>query len=338
MKFLKSALNLIFITPFLLFSCHETATNSGKISEPLSGESTAKSPKEILRYEKALFEIPKDDFQSGISKIANKYKAFLGESQPSPEAISQLKEFVSNRQNQEVYAECLKRFPDLTGLTVDFEKAFGRLKSEIPEFVAPQVYTYVSGFDFQYPVKYTDSALIIALDMYLGSDYSGYPGLGIPLYISERLTPQHILPDCIKEIGMSMIKTKKTPVLLDAMIEEGKALYFTDLILPETSDYLKIGYTKAQYEWCADNEDNIWSFLIENELLYSTEARSMSLFMTDGPFTASFSQESPSRTGTWLGWQIVKKYAEKTKIGLKELMANTNSQEILEKSGYKPKK
>jgi len=338
MKFPKTPITIATVALLLLLSCNETGSSSGKKTGQAAGENTTTLSKGIHRYEKALFGIPQDRFRAGIIEIAGEYKVFLGGNQLSPDAINQLQAFVTDNQNQEVYAECLKRFPDLSGLTVELENAFVRIKSEIPDFVVPEIYTYVSGFDFQYPVKYTDSALIIALDMYLGSDYSGYPNLGIPLYISDRLTPEHILPDCIKEISMPLIKSNKSPVLLDAMIEEGKTLWFTDLMLPNTDDNLKIGFTRAQLAWCADNEQNIWSFLIENELLYSTDARSMSMFMTDGPFTASFSQESPSRTGAWLGWQIVKAYAKNNKSGLKELMSNVNSQEILEKSGYKPGK
>ncbi|MBK6964767.1 MAG: hypothetical protein IPH20_12710 [Bacteroidales bacterium] len=140
-------------------------------------------------------------------------------------------EFVENRQNQEVYAECLKQFPELNGLANEFNIAFNRLKIEIPGFKEPEIDTYVSGFDFQYPIKYTDSDLVVALDMFLGSDYPGYRKMGIPQYISERLTPDHILPDCVKEMAY-YISATKTPVLLDAMIEEGKILYFAGLMLP----------------------------------------------------------------------------------------------------------
>jgi uncharacterized protein YjaZ len=62
------------------------------------------------------------------------------------------------------------------------------------------------------------------------------------------------------------------------------------------------------------------------------------MFMVDGPFTSSFSQESPARTGAWLGWQIVKAYMKKNNVSLKQLLDNVDSQEILEKSGYKPGK
>lgn len=336
MKYLKRPIGVLFATFLILISCNSKEKRPG--SSTSTDEDQTKTAIVIHRYEKALFSIPPENFEEGLKKIAPEYRVFLGDNYTAPEAIDRLREFVVNGQNQDVYAECLKRFPDLNGLTHEFKNAFKTLKSELPEFKEPLVYTYVSGFDFQYPVKYTNTDLVIALDMYLGSDYSGYRKMGIPLYISDRLTPDHILPDCMKEMAMPYISGTKTPVLLDAMIEEGKILYFAEVMLPETESRFIAGYSAGQMAWCTENESNLWEFLIENELLYSSDAQSMSMFMTDGPFTASFSQESPSRTGAWLGWQIVKKYASKTKTGLKELMANTNSQEILEKSGYKPAK
>ncbi|MHC1776550.1 MAG: hypothetical protein AB9834_14190 [Lentimicrobium sp.] len=336
MKYLKRPIGLLFATFLILISCNSKEKRPGNSTSPDADQT--KPAFVIHRYEKALFSIPPENLAEGLKKIAPEYKVFLGDHYTSPEAIARLREFMENRQNKEVYAECLKRFPDLNGLAVEFNNAFNRLKTELPEFKDPEIFTYVSGFDFQYPIKYTESDLVVALDMYLGSDYPGYRKMGIPLYISERLTPVHILPDCMKEMAMPYISGTKTPVLLDAMIEEGKILYFADLMLPETDDYLIAGFSASQMAWCKENESKLWEFLIENELLYSSNAEPMSMFMTDGPFTASFSQESPSRTGAWLGWQIVKKFAEKTKTGIKELMANANSQEILEKSGYKPTK
>ncbi|MFH1120460.1 MAG: hypothetical protein V1775_11615 [Bacteroidota bacterium] len=338
MKYLRQLFLLILQVAFLLTSCNRPEGTPGAEPEETSVAETKSVSVKIRRYEKALFEIPKDDFSSGLKKIAPEYKIFLGDNYSSPEEMNQLSQFVADRQNQEVYAECLKRFPDMNKLSNGFSDAFTRMAKEVPEIRIPAIYTYVSGFDFGYPVKYTDSALIIALDIYLGSDYKGYGKMGIPVYISSRFTPAHILPDCMKEMALPLIRNKKNPVLLDAMIEEGKTLYFTDVMLPETDDNLKIGYTGEQSDWCSLNENNLWEFLIGQELLFSTDARSMSMFMTDGPFTASFSQESPARTGVWLGWQIVRSYMKKNKVSISELMADTDSQKILEKSGYKPRK
>ncbi|MDD3743435.1 MAG: DUF2268 domain-containing putative Zn-dependent protease, partial [Lentimicrobiaceae bacterium] len=207
----------------------------------------------------------------------------------------------------------------------------------LPDFIVPESYTYISGFDFQYPVKYTDSAMIIALDMYLGLDFEMYKMMGIPLYISQRLTRDHIVPDCMKEIALARIPEKQgTYTLLEAMIEQGKVLFFTDITLPEVPDKFKIGFTESQLQWCKDNEANLWQFMVENELLYSSDAKAMSMFMVDGPFTSSFSQDSPARTGAWLGWKIVRTYMKNNNETVETLMANNNAREILEKSGYKP--
>jgi len=336
MKYPAIAIFVLFQLSLLLTSCHRSEKSPGTQTDETAAEET--SPLVIHRYEKALFSIPKDRFRHGLDKIAGEYKVFLGDNYNTPEATDQLLMFVSDQQNQQVYAECLKRFPDLEKLTVGFSEAFARMEKEIPGIKIPAVYTYVSGFDFEYPIKYSDSALIIALDMYLGSDYKGYSRMGMPLYISSRLTPDHILPDCMKEISLALLRTKKTPVLLDAMIEQGKMLCFADAMLPDTEDNIKIGYSAQQLAWCSDNEKNLWEFLISNELLFSAEAQSMSMFMTDGPFTSSFSQESPARTGAWLGWQIVRAYMKNNSTKLADLLAETDSQKILEKSGYKPRK
>ncbi|PJB58994.1 MAG: gliding motility lipoprotein GldB, partial [Bacteroidetes bacterium CG_4_9_14_3_um_filter_41_19] len=57
----------------------------------------------------------------------------------------------------------------------------------------------------------------------------------------------------------------------------------------------------------------------------------------EAPFTTGFSNESAPRVGIWLGWQIVKAYHENhPEISLNELISNADTQEILQKSGYKP--
>ena len=59
--------------------------------------------------------------------------------------------------------------------------------------------------------------------------------------------------------------------------------------------------------------------------------------MTDAPFTAGFAAESPGRLGAFIGWQIVREYMKESDGStLKQLMENTNSQQILKVSKYKP--
>ncbi len=293
----------------------------------------------IKRYEKALFSLDASKLEEGLKKLVPEYSIFLGDGNFTPGEVAQIKDFIADESNKEAYTEVIKQYPNLNKLNTGLQKAYKNYASETGMNCFPETYTYVSGFDVQYPVKYADTVMIIALDMYLGQDFELYKKMGIPAYISSRYTEAHILPDCIKEMAYPLIPEKTGAyTLLDAMIEQGKLLYFTQTVLPETPKELILGFSKAQLKWCNENESNLWQFIIENELLFSTESKAMSMFMVDGPFTSSFSQDSPARTGAWLGWQIVDSYMNKNKVALTTLTATGNSREILDKSGYKPKK
>ena len=40
-----------------------------------------------------------------------------------------------------------------------------------------------------------------------------------------------------------------------------------DAFLPETMDQYKIHYSKDQQSWAISNEENIWNYFVENDLL-----------------------------------------------------------------------
>lgn len=318
---------VLLVISILGFSCNR---------DTKSDKQGTDAPEGIRRYEVALFTIDTNRFEEGLSKIHPQFEVFIGETMPDEYGIRQLKDFVSDPLIRSTYNYTMKRFPDLGWLNLELDKAFQIFKQEFPDKKVPQVYTYVSGFDIQMPVKYGDSALIIGLDLYLGADYEPYREMGYPLYITQRLTPDHILPDCFKEIGWALIPEGKTATLLDAMIEQGKSIYFAEVMLPDEKIDRLVKYTPEELEWVIANEKNLWSFIIENQLLYSTDAKAITTFMTDGPFTSGFSDQSPARTGHWLGWQIVRNYMTKNDVTLKQLLDDTDSQKILEQSGYKP--
>lgn len=290
----------------------------------------------IRRYEVDLFNIDTSHFEKGVEEIYPNYKVFLGSSLPDKGGMQQLRDFVTDPAIREIYDYTMKRFPNLDNIKSGLDAAFKIYEREFPGAVIPVVYTYISGFDIRMPIKYADSTLIIGLDLYLGSDYETYLELGYPVYITNRFSPEYIISDCFKEICWSQMPEITSNVLLDAMIEQGKLIYFAEVILPDEKPEILMKYTAEQLKWVNENEKNLWSFIIENQLLYSTDAKAITMFMTDGPFTSGFSDQSPSRTGHWLGWQIVRNYMKNNKVTLKELLEDTDSQKILQQSGYKP--
>jgi len=81
----------------------------------------------------------------------------------------------------------------------------------------------------------------------------------------------------------------------------------------------------------------MWLYLIEYKLLFNSSYKEKKRYIDDGPFTSTFSNESPARTGQWLGYQIVNAYLkEHPEVKLPQLMEDQNYQEILNKSKYKP--
>jgi hypothetical protein len=61
-------------------------------------------------------------------------------------------------------------------------------------------------------------------------------------------------------------------------------------------------------------------------------------YIGEGPFTQGFSQEqSPGNIGQWIGWQIVKRFAEKNSSMKPEELMRTDAMKILEEAKYKPK-
>ena len=335
--------NIIYTLAILLAitSCSGSQQEGDATSpnENTGEASTQTNSIKVKRYEMALFTLDASNLKDGLQKLVPEYSIFLGDENFTPGEVAQIRDFIADESNKAAYAGVKKQYPNLNKLSTGLQKAYKNYARETGMDLFPKTYTYVSGFDVQFPIKYADTAMVIALDMYLGQDFEVYKKMGIPAYISSRYTEAHILPDCVKEMAYPLIPEKTGAyTLLDAMIEQGKLLYFTQALLPDTPKELILGFSKAQLKWCSENESNLWQFIIENELLFSTESKSMSMFMVDGPFTASFSQDSPARTGAWLGWQIVDSYMNKNKVALTTLTATENSREILDKSGYKPKK
>jgi hypothetical protein len=294
---------------------------------------------QVHRYEEALFSIDTQQFENEISAIAETYHLLLGNQYLLPQHIVQLKNFVSDPFNQECYAMCMNKYPNLHWLETALSDGYRRYRYFYPATDTVDVYTYVSGVDWQYPIHFQDeNTMVIGLDNYFGTDYQ-YDRLQIPQYISRRMNNTYLLPDIFRQLIISRFEAREKPeALIDYMISTGKTCYFLNILLPDVSLEQKIGYTKEQWQFCIENEDYLWRSLIENNLLFKTDITNIRSFILEAPFTNAFSQNSPGRIGQWIGWQIVTSYMQNNNdVTLQELMADCDYKNIFQKSGYKPK-
>jgi hypothetical protein len=156
------------------------------------------------------------------------------------------------------------------------------------------------------------------------------------------MNPRNIIPDCMYAWAASEWDYKSMSYnsndVLSEMIHEGKLMYFVKCMLPETNDELIFGFTPDQLRFCVKNENEMWHYLVENNLLFNSTQLTIRKLTGEAPFTSYFSKESPGRAAVWIGFRIIESYMLKNKdTSLSGLMKTTDCQAILEKARYSPK-
>lgn len=293
---------------------------------------------DVKRYGRALFELDTNDLSQELKSIKPEFPYFLDADLDDENNIQQIRDFVTDTSLIRIYKKSIEVYPNNNFLNEELSSAFRYFKYYFPDEELPEVYTYISGLQFENPIWIQDSVMVIALDVYLGGDFEPYTGLGLPKYIISCMRSENLVVDVMKYFyHQNLFSRTMQKTLLDRMIAGGKMLYFLDRIMPETADSVKICYTQKQLNWAIEHEKSVWAFIIENDLLYSTDYQSQTKLIKDGPFTTGLSRQSPARLGIWLGWQIVSDYMKNNpETNLQELFKINDSQQLLHKSAYKP--
>lgn len=240
---------------------------------------------------------------------------------------------------QELFEEVDKTFHDFSMLELDIYKLFQHIKFYDKTFNEPRFITVTNNVRYRESVVVTDTIALVALDNYLGPDHHFYTS--IPAYISENFKPSDIAVNLAEAYAEKYAYQPNRKTLLDEMIYFGKLLYFKEVMIPFKTDAEKIGYTEDQLTWAINNESEVWSYFIERELLFSTDNKIPSRFITPAPFSKFYLEidnDSPGRIGQYIGWQIVKAYMKQNKdVDLFKMM-QTSAQEIFDNTKYKPNK
>lgn len=307
---------------FSLFSCED----DNKIEEEISKINVNL---DVERFDLAFSNTSKEDFQK------------LKEAYPFMFSNKYEDEFWLNRMTDTLdvlIAEKTREvFPDFKDETVEIKKMYQHLKYYFPDTKIPRIITFNDRVVYQNRVFVTDTVTLIELDTYLGKDHEFYKGM--QKYIASNMESEYIVSDLSEAYAKKIILDGKRKNLLEEMIYHGKILYFKDMIIPFKTDAEKIKYTPEQIEWVKSNEEYIWRYFVDKELLFSTDAKLPGRFINPAPFSKFYLEqidnESPGRVGRYIGWQIVRSYAEKNDIDFVQLL-NTPAQTIFNKAKYKP--
>jgi len=295
---------------------------------------------QLHRFEKVLFDTPAEQLGSKLQAVQGEYATELLNIQPgNPEFMQMLGGFVQDPTMKEVYRLVDSVFGDMQKESEALGKALARAKDLSPTLNYDKVYTFVSGmFDYDMRVGCNSHELIISLDQYILPYTKKFNYFNSPLFLVQQSNRQYLVADCMQAIGRqhTVIPQDKELTLLDYMVAEGKAIYFAEQTLPGTADSILMRYSEQQMEWMKKNESNVWTYLLQNKVLYDNDYIRFHNLIDDAPKTNAFRDSSP-RTPYYIGWKIVSRYAENTNVSMEELFEETDAQKILSKSNYRPK-
>ncbi len=305
----------------ILFSC----SNDNKLDVDVS---SINSNFKIKRFEQVFYTAKPVD----LPKIKKEFRFLF------PHDIDSVwVKKMNDKDEQELFLETQKVYPDLKKIKPEFDKLFKHIKYYYPKFKEPTIITINSNVNLEQKVVYADTLLFISLDVFLGKKsyiYEDYPD-----YLKTNFTTAQMVVSSAKELVKPIVFKSKDRTFLSRIIQEGKKMYAVDAFIPKYDEANKMGYSLAKLKWVKANEQMIWSYFIEKEYLYSTDMDLSKRFIIEAPFSKFYldiDNDTPGQVGVWLGWQIVKAYMQHNKnVSLKDLMT-TKNELIFKKSKYKP--
>lgn len=300
--------------------------------------------REIVRFDKELFAL--DEKQPDVEMLHRKYGRYLDIYAEGVLQLGSAKDssfqyllslFLQDTVINEVYDSVAQMYPDMIQQKQDLSKALAFYEYYFPDRVIPEVYTHISGFNQSVIV---DSAVIgISLDNYLGETCPFYSMLAnpIPMFVRRKMTGRNIVKDALYGwMCAEFVYRPQVNDLVSGMIYQGKILYLLEKIFPDYEQERLFDFSAEQMKWCGENESQIWTFLIENDCLFSTQKNVIMKYLSDAPFTSGMPSESPGRSVVWTGYEIVRKYMDKTDGSLPDLMNEQDYHKVLKTAGYRP--
>jgi hypothetical protein len=302
-------------------------------------------PLTTIRFEQAFFAIDTLKLDASLQKLANQEHFFtqdflyniLG---TTPQTASQdLPQFLSAYQS--MYKQVSTQFTSIKAEEAAIKEGLKYVKYYFPDYKLPtKLITFIGPIN-SFGNIITIDALAVGLQMYLGKKdpiYLTEEGQNLyPVYVSRRFERAYMATNCMKNIidDLYPLQDAGAP-LCEQMVEAGKRLYFLKKVLPHEADSIVTGYTAAQLEGCYKSEKDIWSFFVQNNLLYEKDPSLIGDYMHDGPNTAVFGDSSPGFIGQFVGYRIVEAFLEKNKETSLDKLLKIPAKIIFEQAKYKP--
>lgn len=316
----------------------------GCSSAPPPDISGIQFPWTVQRFERDLFAIDTLHLDTRLDQLTAQYPGFtqdflyniLGS---RPESVAKdLPTFIRS------YRDWQRQIPGDLILEPQFQKVrqgCAYFKHYFPEYTLPKrLITFVGPVN-SYGNILTNEALAVGLQIYMGKDFAWYASAEgqqmYPPYLSRRFDPAYIPVNCMKNLVDDLFPDQSQgQPLVEQMIESGKRVYLLQALLPKVPDTLITGYSAAQLRACYAGEQGIWSFFIQNDLLFSKEIQQVRDYLGESPGTPVLGDWAPGNLGQFCGWQIVKEWMQKNQGTSMIQMMQTPASRIFQEAKYKP--
>ncbi len=286
----------------------------------------------LIRFDQAFAQI---ESQNDLLDLKMKYPLFF----PSNVADSTWLNLSKSETQVYIQSKVDSVFFSEETLKNDFESLFQHLLFYKPQFQIPDIYFVVGDGDTENKVLVYKDRLLVSLDFYLGKDQELY--YEVPSYLAYEFQPKFLVRDAALALWpMPYYRQGTLRNFLDRMIEQGKAIYLTEQLIPNLNLGDNLSYSKEDLQWAEENEFQIWSYFSQNDYLFSSDGALTKRFIDPAPFSKffmDFDRETPPRIGRYIGYRIVDSFMQNNDVSLPKLLEMAPNL-IYQKSKYKPRK
>lgn len=321
--------------------CFTACTDDGK-DKYIPDISAVEVDLEVKRFEQSMFAADTNaQVLAVMENLDSLYPGFFKElylariipALQMPEVFSL---FIRTPEIRQTYDTVMVVHQDFSKKVGDLEEAFKYYKHYFPERPIPEIITYISEYSIGNFIA--ENQLGIGLDFFMGTAYPKYDPAFFPYYLRRTMTKDYLVSKTMMAVADDLAGEPQGDRLLDYMIANGKKWYIHELLLPYTPDSIRLEYTEEELDWLKNNEVQLWSHFIGEDLLFSTQYKDFRKLVDYSPNAPGMPPEAPGRTANWTGLQIVKSFMKRhPNMRPAQLMEIKDAQKILDGAKYRPR-
>ena len=233
-----------------------------------------------------------------------------------------------------LYNDVNTHFENPLNLFYPLDNSFTKFNQQSNYKLSPNITILISGFFNDVIVDKEN--IVIGLDYFLPKT-NKYKPRDLPSYILDRYSPEHINSISLSSyLSQFNLINESDLTMINDMISFGKLYYVVSKLLPCTEQRIILGYSEKEFELVNKNEAFIYSFFLQNELLFEESNLIKQKYLSERPSTFEISQSVPGRIGRWLGWRIVSSFMDSSTYTLEELLKEDDYKNIFYNSNYNP--